>query len=228
MKKIIIIGSGGHAKVILSEILLLKKFKILGFVDDYIPTGKLLDKENNLYNIGKIRNLKSIVDKNTFGIIGIGENYIRKKIAQEIKKTVKNFSWAKIISKNAIISKNVTIGDGTVIIPGSVINTGTKIGQHCIINTRSSIGHDNYFSNYSSCGPGSTIGGGVFVGESSYLGIGCTIKHALKIEKNVVIGGHSFVNKNCEKNSLYFGVPAKKIRRVKKLVFQNFRSKNEK
>lgn len=225
MKKIVIIGSGGHAKVVLSEILLLKKFKILGFIDDFIPTGTLIDKENNLFNIGKIKDLKSIVDKNTCGIIGIGENYIRKKIVQDIKRIIKNFCWAKIISKNAIISKKVDIGEGTVIIPGSVINTGTKIGKHCVINTRSSVGHDNYFSDYSSCGPGSTIGGGVFVGESSYLGIGCTIKNGINIKENTIIGGHSFVNKNCEKNSLYFGVPAKKIKRIKKLVFENFRSK---
>lgn len=215
MKKIIIIGSGGHAKVILSEIFLLKNFKIIGFVDDYLPVNSVVDRENNLLNLGKIKDLKTIADKNTFGIVGVGENHIRKKIVNKIKKIKKNFKWAKIVSKNAVIAKKVTIGEGTAIIPGSVINTGTKIGKHCIVNTRSSVGHDNYFSNYSSCGPGSTIGGGVFIGESSYLGIGCTVAHGVKIEDNTVIGGHSFVNKDCKKNSVYFGVPAKKIKNRK-------------
>ena len=219
MKQIIIIGSGGHAKVILSEILLLKKIKVKGFIDDHRPLKALIDKDHKLFNLGKIKNLKSIVDKNTFGVIGVGENSIRKKIVKDVEKVIKNFSWAKIVSKNAIISKNVKIGDGSVIIPGSVINNGTKIGKHCIINTRSSVGHDCFFSDFSSCGPGSTIGGGCRIGKCSYIGIGSTINHKIKIKENTVIGAHSFVNKNCEKNSLYFGVPAKKIKRKKKLVF---------
>ena len=76
MKKIIIIGSGGHAKVILSEILLLKNFKVRGFIDDFIPVNTLIDKENNLFNLGKIKDLKSIVDNNTFGIIGVGAFFV--------------------------------------------------------------------------------------------------------------------------------------------------------
>jgi sugar O-acyltransferase (sialic acid O-acetyltransferase NeuD family) len=212
MKKIVIIGSGGHARVILSEILLLKKFKVLGFIDDYLPEKYVVDKEKKLVNLGKIRNISSIISNDTYGIIGVGENHLRKKIVNQIKKIKKNFKWATIISRNAIVAKKVSVGDGTVIIPGSVINNGTKIGNHCIINTRSSIGHDNFFSDFSSSGPGVTVGGGVFVGESSYLGIGSTVIQGIKIMENTIIGGHSFVNKNCKKNSVYFGIPAKRIK----------------
>ena len=212
MKKIIIFGTGVHSKVVFSEIIQLRKFSILGFIDDFIEKGEIIEthKRKKYKNLGKIKDLKKF--KNVSGIIGIGTNYVRKKIFEEINTLIKNFKWATVISKNSIINGKVTIGDGSVIVSNSVINTGTIIGNHCLINTSSSIDHDNKFDDFSSTGPSVTTGGNVSVGEMSYLGIGSTIKHQINIGKNTIIGGNSFVNKNCEDNSVYYGVPSKKIR----------------
>jgi acetyltransferase EpsM len=80
------------------------------------------------------------------------------------------------------------------------------------LNTSCSIDHDNYLKNFSSAGPGAVTGGNVVVGEQSHLGLGCVVKDQINISKNTIIGSASLVNKNCEKNSIYFGTPAKKIR----------------
>lgn len=82
----------------------------------------------------------------------------------EIKKINKNFKFQKIISKDAIINPNVNINEGSLIVSGTVINCGTIIGKHCILNTSSSIDHDNFFGDYSSTGPGTITGGGVEIG----------------------------------------------------------------
>ena len=63
---------------------------------------------------------------------------------------------------------------------------------------------------------GVITGGNVNVGENSYIGIGATIKNGIKIGKNTIIGGNSYVNKNCTDNSIYFGVPAKLIKKNRK------------
>ena len=60
----------------------------------------------------------------------------------------KNFNWAKIVSKDSLINGKVNIGEGSFIVSGSTINNGTTIGKHCLINTRSSIDHDNFFTIY--------------------------------------------------------------------------------
>ena len=112
---------------------------------------------------------------------------------------------------NAIISKDVIIGEGSLVMPGCIINNGTRIKDHCIINTGSIIEHDNFFDNFSSCGPGIVTGGNVMLGKSSYIGIGSVVKEKIMINENVIIGGNSFVNKNCKKNSLYYGNPIKLI-----------------
>ena len=212
MNKIVIFGSGGHAKVIFSEIIKLKKFKFLGFVDDFKKKGELIIsfRKKNYYNLGSIKEV--INDKNKFkGIIGTGLNFIRKKIFEDIKKANVNFEFQKIISKDAIVFPDVFIDEGTFIISGTTINIGTRIGKHCIINSSCSIDHDNIFNDFSSSGPGVVTAGNVEVGYQSHLGMGSLIKNNLKILDNTIIGSGSFVNKDCKKNSIYWGSPAKKI-----------------
>jgi len=213
-KKIIIFGAGCHAKVVFSEIIKLKKYEIGGFVDEFSDRGKVIltHKKREFKNIGPLKNIKNLGKYS--GIIAVGSNKLRKKIYDQVINFFKNFKWQKIISKDAIISNNVFIDEGSVVISNTVINTGTKIGKHCLINTSSSIDHDNKFDDFSGTGPGVITGGKVKVGRLTYLGIGSIIKNEVTIGKNSYIGGSSFVNKNCDHNSLYFGVPAKKIKKI--------------
>lgn len=216
MKKLVIFGSGGHARVVFSEIIKLKKYQILGFVDDFKDKGEVITtyKNKKFYNLGKIKDI--IKRNNNFaGIIGIGLNYIRSKVVNEIKQIDKNFIFQEIISKDAIISNNVHIAEGAFIVSGAIINNDSKIGAHCIINTSCSVDHDNYFGDFSSIGPGVITGGFVEIGECSYIGMGSVIKNNIKISSNSVIGFGSLVNKNCSKNSVYYGTPIKKIRNRK-------------
>ena len=216
MKKIVIFGSGCHAKVVFSELAKLKKYEVLGFVDNFLPKNKKIIRHRNKYilTIGNIKNLKKY--KNVCGVIGVGSSSLRKKIYLEIKSEIKNFKFEKIVSKSSIVDSNVIIGEGTVVISNSIINTGTIIGKHCLINTSCSIDHDNFFNDFSGTGPGVITGGKVTIGNESYIGIGSTIKDHIKIGKNTFIGGSSYVNKNCENNTLYYGVPCKKIKVLKK------------
>ena len=143
------------------------------------------------------------------------EGLHEKKSKKNAKKINNNFKFQQIISKEAIISSNVFIDEGTLIVSGAIINTGTKIGRHCIINSSCSIDHDNKFSDFSSTGPGVITGGNVEVGYQSYLGLGSLIKHNIKILENTIVGLGSLVNKDCKKNSIYYGSPAKLIRKRK-------------
>jgi len=227
-KDIVIFGSGDHSKIVFFELSKYREYNILGFVDNYYRSKQpvIFFKNQNYYNLGNIKLFFSKIKKkykttkfNIYGIIGVGLNYNRKKIRNEVEEIDKNFKWEKLISKNSILNGKVNIGEGTLIMSGVVINNNTKIGKHCIINSSSSIDHDNSFKDFSSCGPGVVTGGGVKVGENSYLGIGCVIKNNIKIGKNTVIGGNSFVNQNCLSNSTYIGTPCKKINKKKEGTF---------
>ena len=218
-KDLIIFGSKSAAIVVLTEILQLQMFNVVGFVDDYVDADQPVFrwKEKTYYTLGSTQHffkhkINEFNPRNLSGVMGVGFNYFKKKIVDEVYELSQNFEWQSIISKNSTLNGICEIGDGTVILSGVTVNTGTKFGKFCKVNTSSSIDHDNLFSDYASCGPGVITGGNVIVGENSYLGIGSTIKHGIKIGDNSVIGGCSFVNKNCESNSLYYGVPAKRIK----------------
>jgi sugar O-acyltransferase (sialic acid O-acetyltransferase NeuD family) len=216
MKKIIIFGAGNHAKVLFYEIVKIKKFIIIGFVDDFVKKGKVIInyQKKNYKNLGSLVSLKKNT-KNFSGIIAIGSNFIRKQIVDKVSCFNLKIKWETIISKNAVISKNVKIGEGTVIISGSQIGNGSLIGKHCLINSASSLDHDNTFQDYSSTGPGTVTGGSVVVGKMSHLGIGAVVKQNIRIKENTIIGANSYVNKDCLSNHIYFGTPAIKIRKRK-------------
>ena len=103
-----------------------------------------------------------------------------------------------------------------MIVSGSVINTGTKIGEHCLINTSSSIDHDNNFKNFSSTGPRVTTGGNVKLGQCSHLGMGAVVKNQITIGDNTIVGSKSMVLKNCNKNSVYYGNARKEDKKQKR------------
>ena len=204
MKKIIIFGSGDHAKVLLTEILKLKRYNFLGFCDEKKKKNKtILQIRNKKFKIlGNLSEIKKIVSKNK----------IRKKIVRQTQN-LKNLKWETIVSKDVKLNGNVSIGSGTFINTGTIINTNSTVGDHCSINTRSSIDHGCVFQDYSGTGPGVILGGNVKVEELSYIGIGSIIKNGLKIGRNSIVGAGSLVLKNCEKNSIFFGLPAKKIKK---------------
>ena len=213
MKRLILIGSGFHSKIVYDEILRKKKYKVLGYLSN---DNKKNHKIKKIKYLGKLDNLKKLKLKNFFCIIAIGQGDIREKVLREINKLGIKIKWGKIISNDAIISPNTKIGEGSVIISGSIINVGTKIGIHCLINTGSSIDHDNHFKDFSGCGPRTITGGNVNIGKGSYIGLGSVVKNNIKILDNTIIGASSLVLKNCKKNSIYFGSPAKRIRAKKK------------
>ena len=184
-------------------------------VDEKIKKGTVIVNRNQTkYKVvGKIEDIKNFDNNSVYGMIGIGLNYKRKKVAETIKKKYKNFKWATIISKNCLINGEVKIGEGSFIVSGSTINNGTIIGNHCLINTSSSIDHDNLFEDFSSTGPGVITGGQVKVGSCAHIGIGAVIKQKISIGKNALIGAKSLVLKNCLINTVYYGTPVKEIRK---------------
>ena len=213
-KKIIIICGGGHAGIIFDCAKAQNKYQIFGYLD---PKRGMLYKEEIKYlgNIEKfVKDFKKKYGKEKiYFTIAIGDNYIRKKIYYYLLKQKKiSINWAIIIHPSASISSKVIIKKGSQILNGSIISFRTIISEQVCINTGAIIDHDNYFDSFSSAGPGACTGGNVKVGKLSFLGINSSVKHNINIGKNVIVGGNSFVNSNCKPNSVYVGIPAKKIK----------------
>lgn len=201
MKEIIIIGSGGHAKVII-DILERSNKKIYGILDDDLNKKDL--KVLGYSILGTTKDIEKYKQNYSF-IIGIGNNAIRKKIAIENK----DLNYEQAIDPSAIISKNIKIGTGTVIMPGAIINVDSKIGNHCIINTGAIIEHDNIIEDYVHISPKGVLCGGVKIGEETWIGANSVIIQGIKIKEKSIVGAGSVVVRHINKGIVVYGNPAR-------------------
>ena len=191
-----IYGASGHGSVIL-DILVNNDIEVEGFIDDK-PLKEY--KSLSVYS-------REDIQSNDELIIGIGDNGIRKKLVLSLD----GIRFINAIHPRSVVSANVKIGVGCAIMAGAVINTSTTLGNHIIVNTRSSIDHDCKVEDFVHLSPGSTICGGVTIGEGSQVGAGATILPNLTIGSNVVIGAGAVVTKDIPDNSRAIGIPARLI-----------------
>ena len=191
-----IYGASGHGSVIL-DILVNNDIEVEGFIDDK-PLKEY--KSLSVYS-------REDIQSNDELIIGIGDNGIRKKLVLSLD----GIRFINAIHPRSVVSANVKIGVGCAIMAGAVINTSTALGNHVIVNTRSSIDHDCKVGDFVHLSPGSTICGGVTIGEGSQVGAGATILPNLTIGSNVVIGAGAVVTKDIPDNSRAIGIPARLI-----------------
>ena len=96
--------------------------------------------------------------------------------------------------------------------PGVIINSEASIGNHCIINTNSSLEHNSSMEDFSTLSAGVTTGGYFTLGKYSAIALGVTVLDRTAIGENVVVGSGSLVTNDLESHGLYYGVPAKRIR----------------
>ena len=201
MNRLIIIGAGGHGKVI-ADNALKNGYKDICFVDD-ASTGECM----GFPIVGTSEDIERFDDCNTDFIIGIGNNAVRKMIAEKY-----SVHWVSLIHPSAQIAANVSVGKGTVVMANAVINACATIGEHCIINTGAIIEHDNVIGNYVHISPNAALGGTVHIGECTWIGLGASVINNIDICSCCTIGAGAVVVRNITERGIYIGVPAKIIR----------------
>lgn len=203
MNKLIIIGAGGHGKVIAD---IAEKN---GYIDIVF-----LDDNPNIRTCGTHKVIgpskTAIQYKDADFIIAIGNAKIRKKIQTQLLGN--KLHIVSLIHPNAIISDSATIGTGSVVMAGAVINPDVNIGQGCIINTCSSIDHDCTISDYVHISVGSRLCGTVSIGEETCIGAGATVINNVSICSDCMIGAGAVVVKNIDSAGTHIGIPTRKIK----------------
>ena len=193
--RLVIIGAGGHGKVI-ADNAQKNGYTDICFVDD-TTAGTCM----GFPIIGTTESLSALDDGKTGFIIGVGNNEARKRIAQTY-----DVNWVTLIHPSAQIGACVSVGKGTVVMAGAIINACATIGEHCIINTGAIVEHDNVIGNYVHLSPGVKLSGTVTVGECTWIGTGACVINNIDICANVVIGAGSVVIRNVRKKGTYVGV----------------------
>jgi len=209
IKKIVIIGGGGHAKVVISILKKIRNYEIFGYVD-IVDNGQIL----GVNYLGDDSVLSGLPEKGvTQAALGVGHTAdLLLRMSLIDKALGMGFSFPVIVSPQAIINEDVELGKGTVVMDGSVINASLHTGDFVIINTGSLIDHDCQIGNYSHIGPGAVLCGGVNVGNGVLIGAGAVVCQSKVITDRCVIGAGAVVTGDCKKKGTYVGVPVRKIK----------------
>lgn len=209
MEEIVIIGSGGHAKVVIDCVEQSNQHTIIGFIDEHKPPG------TQVYGyevLGGLEVLLASGGRADSGIVAIGDNWTRSAMVDRIMQLNPQFRFMTSVHPSASIARGVTIGEGTVVMAGAIINSDTEIGKHCILNTKSSVDHDSIVGDFAALAPNATTGGQVRVGRYSVLSLGAQVIHAIEIGEHSVIGAGSTVLSSIASNAVAYGTPAKVVR----------------
>lgn len=203
-KNLIIIGAGGHGKVVADIANKMCLWSDIFFLDDNISIKSNL----GFKVIGQICDAEKFKSDSDF-FVAIGNNDLREEIQNKLEED--HYKLVTLIHPSSVISADVIINIGTVIMASVVINASCRIGKGCIINTSSSIDHDSIINDFVHISPGTHLAGNVSIGENSWLGIGCVIINNITICDSCIIGAGAVVIENISKKDTYVGVPAKSI-----------------
>jgi sugar O-acyltransferase (sialic acid O-acetyltransferase NeuD family) len=195
MKSLIIIGSGGHAKVVLNALLNAEQ-NILGFVSP----NREIDSDFCGYKIlGNDEFIDKLNPDDVALVNGIGfiaKDSKRKYISEKFKS--KGFDISTVIHPSASIANEVTIEDGVQIMAGAIIQSGTYIGSNTVINTGAIIDHDCIIGENCHIAPGVVLSGNVRVGRESFIGVGSSVIHNIAIGDNCTVAAGSVLFKDVD------------------------------
>lgn len=212
MKKVIIIGSGGHAKVVIDIINEINKknkdIDIIGITSKSLSVGELFFGLPVLGNDDIIEGYRG--KENYFLAMGLGgfkDNFLREKVFNAMVGLGMRF--LNVIHPSAVISETVVFGQGVTIFPGVILNTEVEIGDNTIIATGSSIDHETIIEENVLVSAGVTVGAYAIIGKRSLIALGANVVSGVKIGVDVLVAAGAVVVNDISDNKKVFGIPAK-------------------
>jgi sugar O-acyltransferase (sialic acid O-acetyltransferase NeuD family) len=193
-------GASGHGKVV-CEIAQSLGLHVEVFVDE----------NHDLQVVCNIPVVAEIPNNLNMGLLGIGNNQIRKNLA--IKYSTKEY--AILLHPKANIAPSAYLRSGTVVMAGATINSSVQIGAHVIVNTNASVDHDCILEDFVHVSPNVALSGGVSVGEGTHIGIGACVIPGIKIGRWAIIGAGAVIIKDVPDGVIVVGNPGRIIKYIK-------------
>lgn len=203
MDKLLIIGAGGHGKVVADIAIRLGKYREIAFLDDDESKKECL----GLPVLGRTE--YAIAHRDEYeAIVAIGEsNATRERVQISLEEACVEI--ATLIHPSAVVGAAVSIGAGSVLVAGAVINADSTVGRGVILNTLSSVGHDCVVGDFCHISSGVRIGGVTRIGKRCWIGIGACVSNVLSLCDDCFIGAGATVIRDISVKGTYVGTPAK-------------------
>lgn len=218
---LLILGAGGHAKVVADCAVASEHWDEVYFLDDRYP---VLTQVGQWPVIGKISEMENFIEQYPHMALGVGVSYDVLRVVWLKRATKAGACFPAIVHPSATVSPFARVGAGTVVFAGAVVNVDAHVGEACIINTVASIDHDCVIGDGSHVSPGASLAGGVTVGQLCWVGMGAQIIQGVSIGDHAIIGAGAVVIRNVESMSTVVGIPAIPVVKVQQPSVTNTRA----
>jgi UDP-perosamine 4-acetyltransferase len=206
-KPVIILGAGGHAKVLI-QALLLNHISIIGVLDH-----RDIELGRKVMGIPIIGDDDSVLKYSTQDILLVnGLGSVKSMTARQslfAKMKRQGYLFTTVIHPSAIIASDVTFGEGVQIMAGAIVQAGCYVGDNSLINTRVAVDHDCHIGDHVHIAPGAILSGNVSVGSETHIGTGATIIQGIGVGHHCLVAAGSVVIHDVPDGKIVMGVPAR-------------------
>ena len=213
MKKVIVVGGGGHAKVVIDILEVVGEYKIVGIIDKKLKAGDILFGYPVLGNDDVLPGLlRDGITCVAMGIGGFVDNKLRKQIYIKIKSW--GFTFVNAIHPSCIIMPGGSVGEGVVMFPGVVVNSSVIIGNNVILATGSTTDHETVIEDHVLVSAGVSVGAYTRIQEQALIAIGATIVSGVNIGKSSLVAAGAVVLKDVPDSTRVVGIPARVVKQI--------------
>jgi sugar O-acyltransferase (sialic acid O-acetyltransferase NeuD family) len=195
----VVIGAGGHAKVVIATIEA-SGGKVVRLLDDTVA----LQGTRVLGHLVEGPISEEAVGDGARAVIAVGSNRSRSVIASRL-----NVEYGIAIHPSAVVHESAVIGAGTVVFAGAIVQPDVRIGRHVILNTGASIDHDCVLGDYVHVAPGAHLAGKVHIDEGALMGIGSCAIPGVRVGAWATVGAGGVVLQAVASGATAIGVPAR-------------------
>jgi len=207
MSDIVIIGAGGHARVLVDALRASGRDVVgYGSKDDESPSGNM----KNVPRIGDDDAVMALGSKNVLLVNGVGTTgnaAPRRGVFEKFRNA--GFIFTTVIHPSAIVAADCVIAEGAQIMAGAILQPGTRVGINAIINTGARVDHDGNIGDHAHIAPGACLAGTVTVGAAAHIGAGAVVIQGKSIGEAAIVGAGAVVIFDIPKDVTVVGVPAR-------------------
>lgn len=209
LKKILLIGGGGHCLSCIDVIKSTGKYHIVGIIDNKLELKK---RVCDVEIIGTDEDIPKFLSEADEFLVTIGQIKSSHLRASLFNKCINlGMLPAKVISPIAYVSEDAEVEEGTIVMHRSIINAKAHIGKNCIINSASIVEHEVSIGDHCHISTGAICNGGVEIGDGVFIGSNATLVQGIKVGQNSLVGAGSVVLRGLDSHAKVAGNPARKI-----------------
>ena len=215
MSRVIVIGAGGHARVLIEAVAGDRSTRLIGILDN--DTAKWNTSVLGVPIIGGDDALDSLVaskqcDSFVVAVGALEKTPLRKSLFENAKNA--GLAAFTVRHRTSLQSPSSSIASGCQLLAQSVVNAGASIHENVIVNTGAIVEHDCVVEPDCHLAPRAVLAGGVYVGGETHIGLGAVVRENLKIGNGVVVGAGAVVVDDIPDNMVVVGVPARPLRKT--------------